>query len=78
MSRFDYVQYDETAMNAQAEVKSCAQWMEGLLNKLESDRWREAALMKLEEVYMCAGKAIRDQQIVRNGSAPLQEGRSNS
>ncbi len=36
-----------------------------------------AIMTKLEEAYMCVGKAIRDDQIARNGSAPLQEARGN-
>lgn len=38
----------------------------------------EDALGLLEQAYMWCGKAIRDDQIERNGGAPLQEGRSNS
>ncbi len=33
---------------------------------------------RLEQAYMWVGKAIRDDQINRNGSAPLQEERVNS
>ncbi len=74
-SRFDYVAYDEQAMNHQAEAKAAVQVVEGLAGLIGDSRWREAALMKLEECYMCFGKGIRDDQISRNGSAPLQEGR---
>lgn len=35
----------------------------------------QRAIEKLEECYMWIGKAIRDDQIRRNGSAPLQEAR---
>lgn len=35
------------------------------------------ALALLERSFMWCGKAIRDEQIERNGSAPLQEGRTN-
>lgn len=43
-------------------------------------RWREYgrdALKDLERCYMNIGKLIRDGQIARNGSAPLEEGRTN-
>lgn len=33
------------------------------------------AITKLEEFYMWVGKAIRDEQLLRNGSAELQEER---
>jgi hypothetical protein len=39
-------------------------------------RSRSMALTKLEELYMWIGKALRDEQILRNGSAPLQEERN--
>jgi len=41
----------------------------------EKADFHERAIDKLEEFYMWVGKAIRDDQIKRNGSAPLQEGR---
>lgn len=41
-------------------------------------RSRATAITKLEECYAWVGKAIRDEQIVRNGSTPLQEERVNS
>ncbi len=37
----------------------------------------EDAIQRLEQAYMWCGKALRDEQIKRNGSAPLEEGRSN-
>ncbi len=39
------------------------------------NRSRAVALTKLEELYMWIGKAVRDEQILRNGSAELMEGR---
>jgi hypothetical protein len=41
-------------------------------------RSKAQAITKLEECYMWIGKAIRDDQIARSGSAPLQEERINS
>ena len=76
-SRFDYVKYDDAAAKFQASFKEAAQKLESLFYGIGSERWREAGLMKLEEAYMCAGKGIRDDQITRNGCAPLQEERNN-
>lgn len=77
-NRFDYVAYDE-----QAKVKQQA--FKGLFKDVEShvDRFiiegRARALVytKLEEAYAWIGKAIRDEQILRNGEVKLQEGRGN-
>lgn len=38
-------------------------------------RSKAMAVTKLEELYMWLGKAVRDDQILRNGSAELQEER---
>ncbi len=76
MSRFDYVKYDKISVSNQAKCKDAAQSLEALINCIPDERWREAALMKLEECYMCIGKGIRDDQITRNGSAELQEERT--
>lgn len=78
MSRFDYVQYDEYAVRGQNIAKLHCQKMEEAINNLPDSRAKSLALTKLEEVYMWIGKAIRDDQIARNGSAPLQEQRNNS
>jgi len=79
MGRFDYVQYDEQAQLDQNTFKTAVTELEVLIeNSLQSPRAKALALTKLEEVYMWVGKAIRDDQIKRNGSAPLQEARTNS
>ncbi len=75
MSRFDYVAYDATATAQQAALKEQFQAVEALVNGLGPTRGQALVLTKLEEAYMWAGKAIRDGQIMRNGSAPLQESR---
>lgn len=77
VTRFDYVKYDETATQQQLQ---CKEWMlafEEMVQGLKSARAKALVLTKLEEAYMWIGKAIRDDQIERNGSAPLQEERSN-
>lgn len=77
MSRFDYVKYDEQATTDQAYMKGLVQEIERTLLRLHSGRATSIALTKLEEVYMWIGKAIRDEQIARNGTAPLEESRKN-
>jgi hypothetical protein len=52
--------------------------MEQGINLLKAPRYCALANTKLEEVFMYIGKAIRDDQIARNGSAELQEERINS
>jgi hypothetical protein len=78
-SRFDYVAYDSHASELQAAFKGNLQSIEGFIEvSLKSPRAKALAITKLEECYMWIGKAIRDDQLARNGSAPLQESRSNS
>lgn len=77
---FDYVAYDEEASELQKQAKEkfrdILDWSEYCLE----DAPRALALVKtkLEEAYMWVGKAIRDDQISRNGSVELQEERNNS
>lgn len=78
MSRFDYVKYDEKALKDQKYFKDHFEITELAVNaNLVSPRAKALVLTKLEEAYMWVGKAIRDDQIERNGSAPLQEERKN-
>jgi len=75
MSRFDYVKYDEKSEALQDAVKSHIMMMEMFLEELLPSREKSLAITKIEEAYMWVGKAIRNDQIVRNGSAELQKGR---
>lgn len=86
MSRFDYVKYDERANELQAEFKETCQKIERMIAGLgqfgsstslnpQLGRSKALAVTKLEELYMWIGKAVRDEQIVRNGDAELQEER---
>lgn len=77
MGRFDYVKYDQRATNLQATCKEQMQAAEQVLGMLPDGRYKSLALTALEEAYAWMGKAIRDEQIQRNGSADLQESRSN-
>jgi hypothetical protein len=77
--RFDYVAYDEKAEIQQAGFKKLVTEIEDYIEgSLVSPRAKALALTHLETTYMWIGKAIRDDQIKRNGFAPLQEGRTNS
>lgn len=84
MSRFDYVKYDENAIADQDRAKKLVTDLEGFIGGIGYAvaplpagvaRAKALALTKLEEVYMWIGKALRDDQIARNGSAPLQKER---
>lgn len=76
MSRFDYVKYDQRAMNIQAEIKTKFEEIEAYVNEFLPDGRAKSLLMtSLEETYMWAGKSIRDDQVARNGSAPMQDER---
>jgi len=75
-TRFDYIRYDEAAMTTQDAIKHYAKLLESCIElSLPEGRAKSLALTKLEECYMWTGKAIRDAQIKRNGSAELQESR---
>lgn len=75
MSRFDYVKYDGHAIVLQDKAKAFSTDLERMIDKLDNGRAKALAHTKLEECYMWIGKAIRDDQINRNGSAELQEER---
>lgn len=78
-NRFDYVAYDEIAQAKQTAFKNKFQEIEKLIEALLADgRAKSLTMTKLEEAYVWIGKSIRDDQITRNGSAPLQEARTNS
>ena len=78
-SRFDYVQYDDLGRATQADFKESVTELEKQIeNFVKCPRSKAKAISKLEEVYMWVGKGIRNDQIERNGSAPLQEGRTDS
>ncbi len=78
MSRFDYVKYDDKAVFLQASFKTIFQDLDELVTSaLGHGRSQALVATKLEEAYMWIGKAIRDDQIERNGVAELQEERNN-
>lgn len=74
--RFDYVAYDETAVEQSKQAKHQCLVMEAFIEGISAGRAQALALTKLEETYAWIGKAIRDEQVNKRGAA-LQEGRSN-
>jgi uncharacterized membrane-anchored protein YjiN (DUF445 family) len=78
-NRFDYVRYDDEAVEQQNKFKKMFKELEDAVeNDLGRGRPQSLVMTKLEEAYMWVGKAIRDEQIRRNGSAPMQDERTNS
>lgn len=69
MSRFDYVKYDTEAAMKQENAKRWFECAESVIDGLQEGRAKSLAYTKLEECYMWVGKAIRDEQIARGGSA---------
>lgn len=68
--RFDYVLHDDIAGERQAACRAACRELEGLIERLlPKGRAQSLAFTKLEEMYMWIGKAIRDDQIARTGSA---------
>lgn len=67
--RFGYVKYDERAVKLQDSFKSLFIAIEQQLDDSLSlsGRSKALALTALEEAYMWVGKAIRDDQISRDG-----------
>lgn len=79
MSRFDYVKYNQKAVDAQAALKDSFERMEVLVDDTISDGRAKALVMtKLEEAYMWCGKGIRDDQLKSGEPTSLQEERNNS
>lgn len=60
MSRYDYVKYDQLAMDLQQAFKQQFLDPEESLKSLPNGRAKSLAHTKLEEAYMWIGKAIRD------------------
>lgn len=76
MSRFDSISWDDKAFDDQLLLKVYYQGIEQcVLSTTLPGRAQALALTALEESYMWCGKAIRDAQIERGGSAPLMEER---
>lgn len=74
--RFDYVRYDDEAVQKQGEFKALFEQLEAKVDEL-LEKGRASALVhtKLEEAYMWVGKSIRDEQVAKR-TAELQEERT--
>ena len=71
--RFDYVQYDDVSADRQRVFKGLFEQLEGTVDcTLMGGRAKSLVLTKLEEAYMWVGKAIRDEQVARDGDAADQ------
>ena len=76
MSRFNYVEYDETSMELSAHAKSLCEMLEQHIERISHGRAKSLALTSLEECFMWIGKAIRDEQAGR--SCPVMESGPNT
>ena len=63
--RFNYVKYDEESVKLQEKAKELCEALEKHISQMPASRPQSLALTALEEVYMWAGKAIRDLQVMR-------------
>jgi hypothetical protein len=94
MGRFDFVKYDEAALEQQIDFKVNAEHLEikvesignefrgrAQVNNVEHfhsmNRNKARAMSALEDFYTYCGKAIRDEQLLRNANTEKQEERTN-
>lgn len=76
--RFDYVVYGEDQKIAQEKFKEFFKQIEDYANsRLVESRPKSLMMTALEESYMWAGKALRDEAIFRNENIPHSEDRTN-
>jgi hypothetical protein len=74
--RFSYVRYDAEAQVKQQEFKALFEAIEAHAEKvLGASRPKSLLMTALEEAYLWTGKAIRDEQIARDGAAAEQKER---
>ncbi len=66
--RFDYIKYDEVHQERQEAFKKKFEELEAMAGVLVESKAKSLFITKLEETYMWAGKAIRDNQIVNNSN----------
>jgi len=76
MSSFDFIKYDEKSEGTQTYFKAIFVTIEEeIANKIPHSWARDNMMKSLNEAYMWLGKAIRDEQLTRIGSADLNEQR---
>lgn len=67
MSRFDFIKFDEEAIEVQADLKSAYERLAACIEaRTKSPRYKALSLTALEESFMWVGKALRDDVIERN------------
>lgn len=76
-NRYSYVKYDEASVQKQALFRSKFEALTSLVDTLHDGRAKSLIYTKLEEAYMWVGKAVRDDQIVRQGIVDEQPERTN-
>jgi len=75
--RFSYVKYDKISQDKQQVFKEMFERIESYAEAvLKDSRPKSLLLTSLEEAYMWTGKAIRDEQIERDGTEVEQVERS--
>jgi hypothetical protein len=66
--RFSYVRYDSDRASKSEQFKAKCEELETLAEKhLPKGRWKSLLFTNLEYAFMCAGKALRDEQIAVDG-----------
>jgi len=74
--RFSYVKYDVHSSVIQETFKQMFEAIEDYANQMLTDSRPKSLLMTaLEEAYMWTGKAIRDEQVEREGAVKHEETR---
>jgi hypothetical protein len=68
MSRFEFIQYDETALKLSRAFKFTFQQLEIQFEELPDNRSRALAMTMLENSHMWVGRAIREDQIKRQNN----------
>lgn len=75
---FSYVRYDQESVTKQETLKGMFEAIEAYCrSNLYPGRASSLVYTKLEEAYMWTGKAIRDQQIIRNSQTEHVAERTN-
>lgn len=63
MSRFDYIRFGVEASELRELLKTQFEAIDKTLERIADGRAKSLALTKLDEAYMWANRAIRDEQV---------------
>lgn len=73
-----YVKFDKTSTKKCELIKKVFEMSINVVDKnINNSREKSLAITKLEESFMWVGKAVRDEQIIRNGKQEHLPERSN-